>query len=228
MMKNTMLMLCLMVGLITLYSSHLFSETPSQSPDAAKVRESQNANPSNNRVFETSAADNRQTVKKKTEALEKRRAIKKKYPPELEKRMAENRKLLETAKTGKDKDLKYVRLTPENQYMDRVSDKLIILRDGTSGPGTGRFTGRGFVFCKGGCDDLPKEGDKQKKYVRWVRKINQCRQRILESDWCAKAKDNPLEMYTIRILAWPIEQSSCVGDCVENDYKTAYLRIKSK
>jgi hypothetical protein len=113
--------------------------------------------------------------------------------------------------------------------MDRVADNLFLTRDATSGPGTGRFVGGGFVFCKGSCDEVLKEGGETKgPPIRWFKKINQCRERILENDWCALSKSNKQEAYTVKILSWPIEQSDCTGDCAEHDYQTAYIRIKSR
>ena len=208
----------LIMSLITV--AHLYSKDEPQ-PDTVVPKAE---------VQKNEAADKKttQAVGEKLPEQKTRTKIKRKYPPEIEKRMAEAGEMLKKAGNGENPNIRYVRLTRENKYTDRISKKRYLLRDGTSGPGTGRFTGKGFVFCKGGCDDLLKEGEKTKKRTRWVRKINQCRERILENDWCARAKDDPSEMYTIRILAWPIERSSCAGDCAEHDNQTAYIRIKSE
>jgi hypothetical protein len=143
------------------------------------------------------------------------------------KRLEANKRLFEIAKSGKNKNMTYVRLTSENKFTDTLSGNLLFTRDKTSGPGTGKFIGNGFEFAEGKCEDLNNLSDTDKKLIRWRNRVNKCQSEILENDWCARQKDDPAESYSLTFLSWTISNDECEGACKENDNKTAYIRVKT-
>jgi len=150
----------------------------------------------------------------------------------IEKQLEATRKLLAIAKSGTDENVQYVRLTPENNYIDHLSDDLFFTRDATSGPGTGKFMSGNyrFEFTRGNCKDLmnaPDTGDGEKK-ITWKRKITQCQERILLCEWCARLKEDHSVSYTISFISWSIGKDECVGDCAEHDNMAAYVRVRSQ
>lgn len=153
--------------------------------------------------------------------------LREKEQERLASRIEENKKLFEIAKSGENKNMAYVRLAPENDFTDKVSENLTITRDGTSGPGTGKIIGNGLEFAEGACDDLNNLSDTDKRRIRWKKRINKCRSKILENDWCARVKDNPDESYTLTFLSWTISNHECEGACEEHDSKTAYIRVRT-
>ena len=145
----------------------------------------------------------------------------------LAQRLEANKRLFEIAKSGKNKNMTYVRLTSENKFTDTLSENLLFTRDKTSGPGTGKFIGNGFEFAEGKCEDLNNLSDTDKKRIRWRNRVNKCQSEILQSDWCARQKDDPAESYSLTFLSWTISNDECEGACKENDNKTAYIRVKT-
>ena len=145
----------------------------------------------------------------------------------LTQRMEENQKLFEIAKSGKNKNKTYIRLTSENNFTDTLSENLTLSRDGTSGPGTGKIIGKGFEFAEGTCNYLNSLSDTEKKRIRWRKRINKCKSKILENDWCARLKDDPTKSYNLTFLSWTISNKECVGACEEHDFQTAYIRVKT-
>ena len=143
-------------------------------------------------------------------------------------RLEENKKLFEIANSGENEETTYIRLTPENEYTDTLAEGYSFTREETSGPGTGKFTGEGFEFAEGACEDLDNLSDTDKKRVRWKKRINKCQALILENDWCARRIDDPTETYNLTFLSWSISNEECMGVCEENDFKTAYIRVKTE
>jgi hypothetical protein len=147
----------------------------------------------------------------------------------IAKHLERTRKLLTVAENGTDENITYARLTPENNYADPLGDALVFTRDFASGPGTGKFTSRDkkFEFTRGNCRDVINISDpKEKKKIRWKKKIKKCQESILECDWCARLKEDTSVSYTISFLSWTIKNEDCVGDCNEHDNLSSYIRMK--
>ncbi len=149
----------------------------------------------------------------------------------IEKQLEAARKLLAIAQSGTDENVQYVRLTPENNYIDPLSDGLFFTRDFSSGPGTGKFIGNKgkFEFTRGNCKELLNAPDTDnKKKIRWQKKIKKCREQILACEWCARLKEDHSVSYTISFLSWSIKNKTCVGDCSEHENMAAYVRVRSR
>jgi hypothetical protein len=120
----------------------------------------------------------------------------------------------------------HVILSKANNFMDKV-DGGYFSRGGGSGPGTGPFIGEGFEFARGSCSDLdPKWLNKR----GWKYLTLGCHRMLLESDWCARLKSDRSKHYTLHFLSWTVgaagARQRCIGDCENNQNRTAYIRTK--
>ena len=101
-------------------------------------------------------------------------------------------------------------------------------RDSTSGPGTGKFIGRGFEFRAGNCTNPEGAGKVPGKMRRWREEELGCERALLDSDWCARSLEDDSIYYTLRFISWSIgpEAGKCIGACNETANNTAYIRVK--
>ncbi len=117
-------------------------------------------------------------------------------------------------------------LSRANQYTDQL-ERGQFTREGTSGPGTGQFMGKGYEFAKGDCRALDQQWLSKKG---WKADILGCGGIVLNSDWCARYRSDHQVKYTLHFISWTIgpegEKQRCKGHCANNKH-TVYERIKS-
>ena len=122
--------------------------------------------------------------------------------------------------------ISHIILSSENKFTDTFKEGSFT-RSGNSGPGTGQFIGRAFEFAKGNCYNIDP---KWLKDHGWIPDSPGCGGMLLQSDWCARLKSKHEIKYTLHFLSWTKgpegPNQKCMGDCVQNNNHTAYIRIR--